>query len=188
MQVFDFDKTIYKGISSFEFAWEAIKREPGLLKYAKIMVSTIFKYLTNKIHLHSIDGLIKENIQVVTDRKEMIDDISLTFWNEKRLKKLNKEVLKLVKEDDVICSTSPSFVIKGVEDRLPTKNIITTELDFDTGEMFLNFKKNKVAKIQELYPDSKIENLYTDSYTDKPLMDISDHVYLVRGKTLRKIK
>ncbi len=188
MQVFDFDKTIYKGISSFEFAFEAIKREPQLLKYSKIMVSTVFRYLTNKLKLYSIEDLIRENIKVVIDRKELIDNISLTFWNEKRLKRLNKDVLKLVHDEDVICSTSPSFVIEGVRNSLPTKNIITTQVDFETGDLFLNFKRNKVDKIKELYPDSNIENLYTDSYTDRPLMEVAKNVYLVKGKSLKKIK
>ena len=48
--------------------------------------------------------------------------------------------------------------------------------------------ENKVKKIRELYPDKEIEALYTDSYSDKPLMDISKTVYLVKGKRLKKIK
>ena len=188
MQVFDFDKTIYDRISSLEFAIEAIKRDPGLLKYSPLVLDTMIKYFTDRLRLDGINDLVKENIKAVTDRKELIDSISLTFWNEKRLKRINHEVLKLVKEEDVICSTSPSFIINGVKELIPTNNIITTTLDFDTGELFLNYKDNKLKRIQELYPNEEIEALYTDSYSDKPLMDISNNVFLVKGKRLRKIK
>ncbi len=188
MQVFDFDKTIYNRISSLEFTIEAILREPGLLKYSPLVLDTIIKYFTDRLKLDGINDLVKENLKLVTDRKELIDSISLTFWNEKRLKRINHEVLKLVKEEDVICSTSPSFVIEGAKNLIPTKNIITSTLDFDTGELFLNYRDNKVKRIRELYPNADIEALYTDSYSDKPLMDISKNVFLVKGKRLRKIK
>lgn len=188
MQVFDFDKTIYKRISSLEFAIEAIMKEPSLLKYSPLVVDTMVRYFTDKLNLEGINELVLDYIKVVTDRRELIDKISLTFWNENRLKRLNKNVLKLVNKEDVICSTSPSFIIDGVKNVIPTKNIITTTLDFDTGKLFLNYKENKVKRIKELYPNTIIDALYTDSYSDKPLMDISNNVFLVKGKRLRKIK
>lgn len=188
MKVFDFDKTIYKRISSFEFALEAIKREPSLLKYSPIMLGTVIKYLTNTLDLDEITKAVEKNIKVVTDRKDLIDSISLTFWNEDRLKRLNKDMISLVAPEDVICSSSPSFVIDGVRDYLPTKNIITTTLNFETGELFLNAMENKVKKIKELYPDGKIEVLFTDSYSDRPLMDIADQVILIKDRNFRVIK
>ena len=33
-----------------------------------------------------------------------------------------------------------------------------------------------------------IKELYTDSFTDFPLMDISENVYLVNGNKIKKIK
>lgn len=188
MKVFDFDKTIYKRISSFEFALEAIRREPRLLMYSPIMIETVIKYFTDTLTLDEITNKLNKFTEVVTDRRELIESISLTFWNENRLRRLNKDLIKLVKEDDVICSTSPSFVVEGALNHLPTKNIITSTVDFENKEIYLNTMENKVKKIRELFPDKEIEALYTDSYSDKPLMDISKTVYLVKGKRLKKIK
>ena len=188
MQVFDFDKTVYRNISTFEFCIEAIKREPGLLSYTPIMLKTALKYFTNKLDLNGIEEEIKKYMEVVTERRELIQDISLTFWNESRLRKLNKEVIKLIKPEDVICSTSPSFVVEGVKPLLPTDNIVTTTVDFERGDFFLNFKDNKVKKLKELFPNEEIETLYTDSYTDKPLMKEAKSVVLVKGNRLKKIK
>ena len=41
---------------------------------------------------------------------------------------------------------------------------------------------------RERYPEGNIDTLYTDSYNDKPLMDISDNVFFVKGSTIKQIK
>ncbi len=41
---------------------------------------------------------------------------------------------------------------------------------------------------RERYPDGEIDNLYTDSYNDKPLMDISRNVFFVKGNKITQIK
>ena len=41
-------------------------------------------------------------------------------------------------------------------------------------------------KFKELYKDKEIDVLYTDSYADKPLMDISRKVILIDKKTKEK--
>ena len=40
----------------------------------------------------------------------------------------------------------------------------------------------------EEYPDTEIENFYTDSLNDQPLIDISKNAYLVKGDKITKIK
>ena len=43
-------------------------------------------------------------------------------------------------------------------------------------------------RLHELYPDAEIENFYTDSMNDSAMMDISEHVYLVKKDKITKIK
>ncbi|MDE6659489.1 MAG: phosphoserine phosphatase, partial [Eubacterium sp.] len=62
-------------------------------------------------------------------------------------------------------------------------------IDKDTGKFTrLCFLENKVKIFNELYPNCHIENFYTDSMNDKAMMDIADHVYLVKKNKITKIK
>ena len=71
---------------------------------------------------------------------------------------------------------------------LNTENIIGTEVDIKQKKIRrLNFGDNKVKKFKELYGDIKIDVLYTDSYNDKALMEISEEVFIVKkGVALKK--
>ena len=51
----------------------------------------------------------------------------------------------------------------------------------ETGKLeFLCFRENKVKAFKERYPNAVVEEFYTDSYNDKPLMEISKKTYLVK--------
>ena len=63
--------------------------------------------------------------------------------------------------------------------------IIKTDVGEET---YLCFLENKVKIFRELYPDAHIANFYTDSMNDKAMMDIADHVYLVKKDRITKIK
>ncbi len=45
-----------------------------------------------------------------------------------------------------------------------------------------------MKRYKELYGGRPIDALYTDSYNDQALMDISKKVYLVKRKGIRKVK
>ena len=40
----------------------------------------------------------------------------------------------------------------------------------------------------EEYPETEIENFYTDSLNDAPLIEISKNAFLVKGNKITKIK
>ena len=52
----------------------------------------------------------------------------------------------------------------------------------------LCFLENKVKLFQEQYPNVQIENFYTDSMNDRAMMDISNHVFLVKKNQVTQIK
>lgn len=64
-----------------------------------------------------------------------------------------------------------------------------SSIDKNTGKFIrLCFLDNKVKIFRELYPNAHIDNFYTDSMNDKPMMDIADHVFFVRGNKIEQIK
>ena len=50
---------------------------------------------------------------------------------------------------------------------------------------YFNFGDNKVKRYKELYGDKRISCLFTDSYNDRALMDISDKVFIVKKGRLK---
>ena len=105
------------------------------------------------------------------------------FWELHR-DKIMKNMIKKVKKDDVIITASLDFLLRPIMKELPTKNIICTEVDIENKKVdCVCYKENKVKKYREKYKDRPIDELYTDSYADKPLMQISKKVYLIDKKT-----
>lgn len=73
-----------------------------------------------------------------------------------------------------------------IKDKLNVKEIISTKINNRKIE-FLCLGENKVKIFKELYPNKKINNFYTDSMNDLPLMKLSNNVYLVKGNKIEKI-
>ena len=188
MQVFDFDNTIYHGESTFDFAMFIIKRKKSLLKCAPGITLLLIKYKRCKMNALEFQTELEKFTGPFLQNKEFIKKSVQDFWQKNR-KKLDQNIIKKIKNNDVILTCSPSFLIKEIENDLNTKNIVATEIDIDEGKIhFLNFGKNKVKIFQEKFPKKKIQTVYTDSYNDKALMDVAKNVYLVKKGKCTKIK
>jgi hypothetical protein len=70
----------------------------------------------------------------------------------------------------------------NVVKRTPTKSFVVKN------PINTQREDEKVKAFFEAYPNAEIDDLYTDSFNDKPLMDISKNVYLVKGNKIKKIK
>ncbi|MBQ7745742.1 MAG: polysaccharide biosynthesis protein GtrA, partial [Ruminococcus sp.] len=46
--------------------------------------------------------------------------------------------------------------------------------------------KEKVRRFYEVFPDRKIEEFYSDSYSDSPLAEIADKAFMVDGEKVTK--
>ena len=91
--------------------------------------------------------------------------------------------------DKLIIVESPSkaetitkFLGKGVK-------VIASKVDKKTGKFLLKncHDYEKVRRLDEAYPNTKIDKFYSDSYADKPLMDIANQAFLVKKNELIKI-
>jgi phosphoserine phosphatase len=185
MNVYDFDNTLYRGESIFRFACLFVIKNPSTLKYLKQAIKLYIKYKRNNLSIEQLESTVFNILDSINVSKEKIDELVEIFWK-KNKKRLNYKLLSQMKENDIIISASPSFLISKLE--LPTKNIFTSQIDLDNKKIeFLCFGENKKKKWNELYKNIKIEKLYTDSFVDMPLMLISNEVYLVKkGRGLGK--
>jgi len=188
VKVFDFDDTLYNGESVFDFALFVIKRKKSFIWLIPSFVRILLLYKLCWYDISSFTAQISKYSKVFMKNQELIRNLVAEFWEE-NIHKLYPEMLKKVTPKDVIITSSPSFLIDGIKDVLHTNHILSTELDFENGKiLYLNFQENKVKKFQEVYKNRKIKYLYTDSFNDEKLMDISENVFLVKKGKCKKIK
>lgn len=187
MKVFDFDNTIYEGESMVDFFYFILEKKEELKKYKPLVSKFLKLYEHNLLPIGLVKRVINKYKGEASFSTKNLDKYIDEFWK-LHINKLNKEMLNKVSKEDVIMTASVNILIDPIKDKLKTKNIYTSLVDIENKELlFLCYKDNKVDKFKEIYKDTMIDELYTDSYADKPLMSISKKVFLVDKKT-REVK
>ncbi len=188
MNVYDFDNTIYDGESAVDFFKFFLKKDKKLISFIPTVLVAGIKYKTGTLTIEkAINKYGKKAVDYYILNPHLKDFVN-EFWDTHQ-KNIKPFYEKTRKEDDLIISCSPELSLSEICKRLNIKNYIGTAINEETGEITrLCLKENKVKAFFEAFPDSKIDNLYTDSFNDKPLMDISENVYLVKGAKIKKIK
>ncbi len=190
MNVYDFDNTIYRGESSLDLFFFYLRRHPSLVRYLPKALIGIIKY---KLRMVPVDSLLNNYAIFAEDffrnlGFEAIDRDMEIFWD-KHMHKIKPFYRAQQKEDDLIISASPEFFLQVLFKRIGIKNLIGTTVDKEKGKIeFVCFRENKIPAFQCRYPDTMIENFYTDSMNDKPLMDLAKNVFLVKGSRIKQIK
>ncbi len=188
MNLWDFDGTIYDGESIMDFFLFCLGRKKSLVRYLPVMAGTLVMY---KMGLASVDRLMKAANFLPAVRKRYkvdIEEWAKDFW-EKNERKLKPEILARLGKDDLITTFSPGFFIDIILPKLKVGGAICSDFDTKTGEvLFANFGENKVISFKKKYPGARIENFYSDSKADKPLMRMAKHAFLVKGSRVTQIK
>lgn len=189
MNVYDFDNTIYHGESAIAIYWFFLKKMPKIVVYFPVVMSALVKYklglLTVEEMLDTYAPYIEQNLKKVEDT--LSDDIA-KFWDEHmhRIKPFYKEKQEV---NDVIITGSPEIFVKEACKRINIKHYIGTTIDMDTGKITrLCYHHNKVDAFREQFGDAQIENFYTDSNYDSPLIELSKNAFLVKGNKIKRIK
>lgn len=188
MNVYDFDNTIYDGESSFDFFLFCMKKDKRFLRILPLILYKMVKY---KLCLITVEELIK-NAETYT--KEFFDtftelDIMIKEFWDARMDRIKPYYKEQQKEDDLVISASPDFLLSEVCKRLNIKKCICSRVNSRTGKVeALCFRSNKVDLFYKEFPHGTIDNFYTDSMNDKPLIEISNAAYLVKGDKIKRVK
>ena len=114
-----------------------------------------------------------------------VDGAVEAFWKKNfcRVKAFYKETQR---ENDVVISASPEFLVKPACEKLGIKCVMGSPVDRKTGVFSgLNCHgKEKVRRFREVFPDAQIDDFYSDSYSDDPLAQIAKRAVLVKGDQL----
>ena len=177
MNIYDFDETIYNGDSTRDFYFYCLKKYPKILLDVPRMAWTFFLYILGVVTKTRFKQTMYRFLRRVPDIDAATDD----FWNkhENNIKKWYKDRQK---EDDVIISASPEFLLSPICARLGIKNLIASKVNKHDGKYTgVNCHgEEKVARLNKAMPDAHCEEFYSDSLSDAPLAEIADKAYIVQ--------
>ncbi len=182
MNVYDFDKTIYDGDSTFNFYKYCLSKKPWLIFGLWRVLIPFVKYLFGKGTKTAFKEQIYKSFLPKIDREKYLED----FWKI-NVKKIKKFYLDTQKEDDIIISASPYFIVKPCTDMLGIKHLYASNVDPDTGiyDGINCHGKEKVRRFEEAgFNKDDVDEFYSDSLSDTPLAEISKKPIIVRGDEL----
>ncbi len=179
MNVYDFDRTLFPGDSSMHF-WAYCKdRYPLIWLHFPAGITKMGLYKLKLFPWGAVMEKFFSFMKYIPDRERVIEE----FWDEK-VTKIYPWYKERQKEDDLIISATPYFIINPIARRLGIKHVIATDMDIYT------YKINgidctgieKVRRFKEEYPDAEIDEFYSDSYSDLPLAQIAKKAYMINKR------
>lgn len=176
MNVYDFDGTIYYGDSTADFIGFCIRRYPKTLLWLPVTAWAFLLYIlgvyTKTQFKEKMYGFLKYVPNGAVER----------FWQDyqKKIKPWYKEQQR---EDDMVISASPEFLIKPICEMIGIKTAMASKVNRETGKTEgLNcHDTEKVRRLYEWDKDAKINEFYSDSFADQPLADLAERAYMVKG-------
>lgn len=180
MNTYDFDKTIYIHDSSTDFFFFCLRKYPGaVLRILPRMVMKSIRYLSNKCEFIELKECVFSYLKYIPDIKETVD----LFWS-KKWDGIGQWYLNQRKDDDIIISASPEFLVKPAGKKLNVE-VLATRMNEKNGEITgLNcHDTEKIRRFFEAHPDGITEEFYSDSDNDIPMAKIAKKAFKVdRGK------
>ncbi len=181
MNVYDWDDTIYRGDSTFGFVKYLYVKYPktllsiprtalcGLLYVLKVMPKLTFKQ--NLYHMFVF----------VDDMEKAVED-----YTSSHLDHVKQWYRENQKEDDVVISASPEFLISSFCEKVNIRTCMASKVDMRTGiyDGQNCHGEEKVRRFHEIFPEEKIEEFYSDSYSDTPLARLAEKAFIVREDRL----
>ena len=188
LNVYDFDNTIYDGETLVDYILYYVRHDPKIWKYIPKLLIIAFKdrfhLFTFEEALHAYASFLEGYYVTLDNPAENVAD----FWdkNERKIKPWYADVQK---ESDIIVSGTLDFILEEIAGRVGFRHYLGSSIDSKTGKFKrLCFLENKVTLFREQFPEAEIENFYTDSMNDKAMMDIAEHVFLVKKDSITQIK
>lgn len=183
MNVYDFDGTIYDGDSTLDFYFFCLKKHPNIIMCIPRQCVAAICYKMKRIEKTEFKerfyGFLGKLGNVDTDVKE--------FWDsyEYRIKSWYKEKQK---KDDVVISASPDFLLREICERNQIKCLIASRVNPENGKYdgANCYGKEKVRRFCEMMPEAKIDEFYSDSYSDEPLARLAEKAYVVKKNEIKE--
>lgn len=178
MNAYDFDNTIYDGDSTVHFVLWCARRYPRALWHLLGTLPSGARFALGRMDKTAFKQRMFGFLRYVPDA----DAEAERFWAE-HIGRIKPFYLLQRREDDLIISASPEFLLRPAMRRLHINRLIASRVDKRTGRYDgLNCDgEQKRARLLQERPDAAIEAFYSDSPNDAPLAQMARQAYMVRG-------
>lgn len=183
MNVYDFDKTIFYPDSSACFIRFCLRHYPrAVLRAAPAAGVTGMQWMLKQAETREL----KEKLFSFLPYLDNVDAIVEEFWEAYRCH-IGDWYRKQRRDDDLIISASPEFLLRPIADELGAR-LIATRMDRRTGRILGNncHDAEKICRFLKEYPDEQVDAFYSDSLSDSPMAWFAKEAWLVKaGKELQ---
>ena len=188
LAIFDIDYTITRKESLMEFFKYSVSKDIKNIKFLpRALYSGFLKFIDN------------------IDEKDLAT-LTKAFYDERLSKLLYKDALDMIKKLKsegcmvVLISASPEFYIKEFYAIKEVDLIIGTKFTFEGGKFARKMegnnckgkekveRLNQVLKEKNIKVDFKNSYMFSDSLSDKPLLDLVGNPYLINYKKKNEIE
>lgn len=182
MNAYDFDQTIFNPDSSYAFYMHCLKKYPkAVLKSVPKSIVKAIGYKKKKLTAKELKEQLFSFLPEIPD----VDREVAVFWQSKK-DGIAAWYLRQKREDDIIISASPEFLLGPICSELGVR-LICTIMDKNTGKIIGEncHDREKVRRFYAAYPDAHVENFYSDSLSDTPMAEIAERAYIVKKENIR---
>ncbi len=177
INVYDFDNTIYRGDSSYDFFRHCAAKYPRALLVAAGALPWLLGMLLGAVKKTRAKERFYRYLRHVPEIAEEVG----RFW-QTHDQNLKSWYFAQKREDDLIISASPEFLLEPLARRLNLR-LIASRVDAMTGRYQGEncHGEEKARRMREAYPETQIAQFYSDSKNDSPLARLARKAYMVRG-------
>lgn len=181
MNAYDFDNTIYNGDSSIDFYLYCLLRHPKIFVRLPKQIVGAIKYLFGNCSKTEF----KQDFFAFLDKLDDVDADVEGFWD-RNLKKIKAFYIEKKCDTDVVISASPRFLLEPVCNFMGVR-LIATEMNKKTGVISGEncSGKEKVRRFILIY-SNRIDEFYSDSYSDAPMTFIAKKSFMVYGNNIKE--
>jgi len=176
INVYDFDNTIYRGDSSYDFYMHCRRKYPRVRRDVLGAVPLMIDFAIHRRDKTRSKQRFYHYLSFVPDMEREVAE----FWSTREAN-LKQWYLEQKRKDDLIISASPVFLLKPVCDRLGV-TLIASKVDPKTGlyDGRNCHDEEKVRRLRAERPEVEIDQFYSDSLSDAPLARIAKEAFFVK--------
>lgn len=176
ISVYDFDNTIYRGDSSYDFYLHCRKKYPRVRRDVFGLVPLAIDFAVHKRDKTRSKQRFYRYLSFVPDMEKEVAE----FWSTHEAN-LKNWYLEQKRADDLIISASPVFLLGPVCGRLGV-SLIASRVDPETGVYDGRncHGEEKVRRLSAERPEVGIARFYSDSRSDLPLARLAKEAFFVK--------
>lgn len=177
MNVYDFDHTVYAGDCTLDFWRFCVGKRPEALRAFPGAFMAAARFWVGLCTRVAFKEAFYRFLLYVPEAAQYLEP----FW-EQNLRKIRPWYLEQKREDDLLISASPDFLISPACAALGARGIASL-VDIKSGKLLgPNCRgEEKVRRLFQRYPQAVVESFYSDSPSDAPLAALALRAFLVRN-------